>query len=107
VSFQCVNLTDDELWRAIAVNTNALSLLVEQRLELDAEISASNDPESRAKLMRVHFDVVNRFQREYREYSAELRRRYPCVREADGRMGRQEAAGRILRDFFSATLAPK
>ncbi len=66
---QCVNLTDDELWRAIAVNTNALSLLVERRLEL-SEVAASNDPESRAKLMHVHLDVVNRFQREYQEYSA-------------------------------------
>jgi hypothetical protein len=28
---QCVNLTDDELWRAIAENTQALSLVVEQR----------------------------------------------------------------------------
>ncbi len=106
MSVQCVNLTDDELWRAIAVNTNALSLLVEQRIELDAEIAASNEPESRAKLMRVHLDVVSRFQREYQEYSAELRRRYPTAQRGRQSVGK-EAAKRILRDFSATTLAPK
>jgi hypothetical protein len=73
---QCVSLTDDELWRAIAENTRALSLVVEQRHELDAEMAASDDPAHRAKLMRVHLDTMNRFQREYRAYTAELRRRH-------------------------------
>ncbi len=101
---QCVKLTDDELWRAIAVNTNALSLLVEQWIELDAEIVASGDPESRA--MRVHLDVVSRFQSEYREYTAELRRRYPSPQSGRQSVGK-EVARRILRDFSAATLAPK
>lgn len=73
---QCENLTDDELWRAIAENTQGLSLVVEQRHELDAAIAGSDDPACRAKLMRHHLDTVNRFQREYRAYTAELRRRY-------------------------------
>lgn len=73
---QCVNLTDDELWRAIAENTQALSLVVEQRHELDAALAASDDAAYRAKLMRLHLDTVNRFQREYRAYTAELRRRH-------------------------------
>lgn len=104
MSVQCVILTDDELWRAIAVNTNALSLLVEQRLELDAEIAASNPPENRAKLMRVHLDVVNRFQREYRECTAELRRRYP-VPQRGGQSVSNEAAKRIPEGLFRR--APK
>jgi hypothetical protein len=40
---QCVSLTDDELWRVIAENTNAMSRLVHQQLELDAYLGA-NDP---------------------------------------------------------------
>jgi hypothetical protein len=38
-----VPLTDDELWRAIAENTNAMSRLVYQQLEFDAYIGP-NDP---------------------------------------------------------------
>ncbi len=50
---QCANLTDDELCRAVAENTNALSILVQHRqLELDAKIAAS-DPVRRRKLMRA------------------------------------------------------
>jgi hypothetical protein len=33
---QCVNLTDDELWQAIAHNTTVMSALVYRRIELDA-----------------------------------------------------------------------
>lgn len=73
---ECANLTDDEIWRAIAENTHALSQVVERRRELDAAIAASDDPTCRAKLMRLHLDTVNRFQREYRAYTAELRRRH-------------------------------
>ena len=40
---QYINLTDDELWRAIAENTNAMSRLVYQQLEFDAHIGP-NDP---------------------------------------------------------------
>lgn len=73
---RCVKLTDDELWRAIAENTSALSLVVEQRHELDAAIAASRNAAGRAGLMRLHLDTVNRFHREYRAYTAELRRRH-------------------------------
>jgi hypothetical protein len=72
---QCVNLADDELWRAIADNTNAMSTLVE-RLVLDEGITAS-DPDRRAELTRGHLQTTDRYQREYRDYTAELRRRYP------------------------------
>ena len=73
---QCVDLTDDQLWRAIAENTHALSQVAEQRHELDAAIAASDDPACRATLVRLHLDTVNRLQREYRSYTAELRRRH-------------------------------
>jgi hypothetical protein len=35
-----LHLTDDELWRAIADNTNALSALIEKQCEWDAELEA-------------------------------------------------------------------
>jgi hypothetical protein len=48
---QCVNLTDEELWRAIAQNTNAMSALVYRRIELDAG-NARDDVIDRAQLMQ-------------------------------------------------------
>jgi hypothetical protein len=94
---QCANLTDDELWRAIAENTHALSEIAEQRHQLDAAIAASDDPTCRAKLMRLHLDTVNRFQREYRAYTAELRRRHSA--------GEQNAprswTARAIRQLFA------
>jgi hypothetical protein len=69
-----VNLNDDELWRAIAENTNALSVLIQEQLELDRGITA-NDRDRRAELMRSHLQTIDKYQREYREYTAELRRR--------------------------------
>ena len=74
---QRVNLTDNDLWRAIAENTNALSLLVQEGLELDAQLAASGD--RRTQIVRLYLDVVNRLQRDYSECKTELRRRYPCV----------------------------
>jgi hypothetical protein len=73
---QCVNLTDDDLWRAIANNTDAMSQLIQKQLELDAHIGP-RDPDSRAYLMRFHVERANKFQHEYCVYTAELRRRYP------------------------------
>jgi hypothetical protein len=74
MAMQCVNLTDDELWQAIAENTNAMSRLVRQQLELDAYMGAS-DPYG-DYLMRFHLERASKFQREYQDYTAELRRRY-------------------------------
>jgi len=70
---QCANLTDDELWRAIAQNTDTMSALVHRQLELaDAEPRLVH-PHVKADLIRF----ANKFQREYRQYVDELRRRYP------------------------------
>jgi hypothetical protein len=74
---QCVNLTDDELWRAIAQNTNAMSALVYRRLELDAG-NARDDVIDRAQLMQSNLETITKLERKYREYTDELRRRYPA-----------------------------
>jgi hypothetical protein len=68
---RCVNLTDDELWRAIAQNTEAMSAVLHQELELPSNLN------TRANLMRFRWKTINRFQREYRQYIGELRRRHP------------------------------
>ncbi len=73
---QRASLTDDELWRTIAQNTNEMSVLVEQQLTLEADICA-NAPDKKADLIRSHLEAINRFQSEYRDCTAELRRRYP------------------------------
>jgi hypothetical protein len=75
---QCVDLTDDELLRAIAANTDAVSDLLHQRAELEAEISGMSDPATRTELMSSYVGTVNKFESEYRTYAAELRRRYPA-----------------------------
>jgi hypothetical protein len=71
-------LTDDELWRAITGNTNALSILVEQQLELDAGVGV---PDSDTRLERLLFNVqaVDKYHCEYKDYIAEVRRRYPSI----------------------------
>jgi hypothetical protein len=67
-----VNLTDDELWRAIAHNTETLSALIQRQLEMKARpggvqtmVAHSND------------QTIGALERQYRIYTAELRRRYP------------------------------
>jgi hypothetical protein len=74
---QGLHLSDDELWRAIAENTDAMSALVQQQLELDAGFGAPRDPDSRAVLTRSNLQTIDKYQREYRDFAAELRRRYP------------------------------
>ena len=75
---QCVNMTDDELWRRIAQNTTLMSALVYRRIELDAA-NTRNDVIHRAQLMQSNLETISKLERKYREYTAELRRRYPCA----------------------------
>jgi hypothetical protein len=70
-------MTDDELWRAIAQNTNAMSALIYQRLELVGGAHTSGDIVCRATLMQSNADTISKLSRKYREYTDELRRRYP------------------------------
>ena len=74
---QSVNLTDDELWQAIAHNTTAMSALVYRRLELDAG-NTRNDVIDRAQLMQSNLETISKLEHKYREYTDELRRRYPA-----------------------------
>ena len=71
---QYENLTDDELWQAIAHNTTAMSALVYRRLELDV----GDDDIDRAQLMQSNLETISKLERKYREYTDELRRRYPA-----------------------------
>ena len=74
---QSVKLTDDELWQAIAHNTTAMSALVYRRIELDAG-NTRDDVIDRAQLMQSNLETISKLERKYREYTAELRRRYPA-----------------------------
>ena len=73
---QFVNLTDDELWQAIAHNTTVMSALVYRRIELDAG-NARSDIIDRAQLMQLNLETISKLERKYRQYTDELRRRYP------------------------------
>ena len=72
-----VKLTDDELWRAIAQNTDEMSELVHQ-FDTDVRMGIFFLPCARS---RSYLEAVNKFEREYQEYTAELRRRYLSPRE--------------------------
>jgi hypothetical protein len=69
---QCAKLTDDELWHAITQNTDELSAL-HRHLDADVRIGISGTPCARS---RSYSEAVNKFECEYREYIAELDRRY-------------------------------
>jgi hypothetical protein len=58
-------LTDEELWRAIAKNTTEVTNLMDQEV---GPITANG--------RRARLSEFDRLQREYRIYTAELRRRY-------------------------------
>ena len=64
-------LTDEQLWRAIAKNTAEVSNLMGQEVEPVAENGADKNVVRRARLIQF-----NKLQREYRVYTAEIRRRY-------------------------------
>jgi len=93
---RCVNLTDNELWRAIAENTSAMSELLDQQLGMDEKIGAA-DAAERTKLIRSHLEMINQYQREYRDYVTELRRRHR-IDEAGGQRIAEESARRILNN---------
>jgi hypothetical protein len=73
---QSVNLTDEQLWRAIAQNTNAMTALIHHQLELDPAANTPNDIIRQAKLRESNTDRIGKLERNYREYTSELRRRY-------------------------------
>ena len=90
---QVENLTDEQLWRAIAQNTNAMSALVRQQLEL-ADVNTISDSIRQAKLRESNAEIIDKLARNYREYTAELRRRYSSDtgESADLTIGGSDAA---------------
>jgi hypothetical protein len=71
-----LHLTDDELLRAIADNTNAISALIEKQCEWDADLEASAIVST---LKSISICRADAYYREYRDYIAEVRRRYPEI----------------------------
>jgi hypothetical protein len=92
---QVENLTDEQLWRAIAQNTNAMSALVRQQLEL-AAVTTISDSIRQAKLRESNAAIIDKLARNYREFSAELRRRYSLDTE--------ESADLTIRGSDAATV---
>jgi hypothetical protein len=68
--------TDDELWRAIVDNTNALSALMEKQCEWEAALLA---PAIVSTLESITVCRADAYRREYEDYIAEVRRRYPAL----------------------------
>jgi hypothetical protein len=77
---QSENLSDEQLWRAIAQNTNAMTALIHRQLEL-AAVKTITDSIRHAKLRESNSEIIDRLARNYREYTAELRRRYSLESE--------------------------
>ena len=73
---ECENLTDEQLWRAIARNTNVITALIHQQLELAPAVNTLSDNIRQAKLRESNTEIIGKLERNYREYTAELRRRY-------------------------------
>ena len=71
-----LHLTDDELWRAITNNTNALSALIEKQCEWDEELGA---PAIVCTLKSISVCRADAYRREYEDYIAEVHRRYPTI----------------------------
>ena len=65
---RCSHLTDDELWRVIIKNTNEVAAL------FDAQFGAR----TRGPMFSIS-RAIDDLERQYQDYAAELRRRYPSV----------------------------
>ena len=96
---QSVNLTDDQLWRAIAQNANAMTALIHQQLELGPAFNTPNGIIRQAKLRESNAERIGTLERNYREYTAELRRRYSLEITSPPRRAQQ-----TLHQLQSATL---
>jgi hypothetical protein len=70
------NLTDEQLFRGIARNTNAMTAVIHQQLELHPAVNTLSDNIRQAKLRESNAEIIGKLERNYREYTAELRRRY-------------------------------
>lgn len=66
-----IYLTDDELWGAIASNTNALSILIKKQFELGAGLGA-RDADMRLERLLFNVQAIDKYHREYKDYIAEV-----------------------------------
>lgn len=73
-----VYMTDEELWRAIAENTDAISVLIEKQFELDEGLGAP-DRNIQQELMPFNAQTIDKYYHEYRDFIAEIHRRYPSI----------------------------
>jgi hypothetical protein len=74
---QRILLSDDQLLRAIAENTDGMSVLVHDQVKLEAGIGEWYDPAIRDTLMRSNAEKIGKLERQYHDFAKELRRRYP------------------------------
>jgi hypothetical protein len=65
-------MSDDELWRAIAQNTETMSVLLHQQLELNGRTLVG----LQTMLAHSNAQTVSALERQYRIYAAELQRRH-------------------------------
>jgi hypothetical protein len=70
------SLTDEQLWRGIAQNTNAMTALIRQQLKLAPAVNTLSDAIRQANLRESNAERIGKLERNYQEYTAELRRRY-------------------------------
>ena len=63
---QSENLSDEQLWRAIAQNTNAMTALIHRQLEL-AAVKTITDSIRHAKLRESNSEIIDRLARNYRD----------------------------------------
>jgi hypothetical protein len=63
---QSENLTDEQLWRRIARNTNAMTALIHQQLELTA-VNTISEAIRQAKLKESNTERIGKLERNYRE----------------------------------------
>jgi hypothetical protein len=70
------NLTDEQLWRAITQNTNAMTSLIRQQLELDPAVNTPNGIIRQERLRESNAERIGKLEHNYQEYTAELRRRH-------------------------------
>jgi hypothetical protein len=83
-------MTDDDLWRAITKNTNAMSALFDQ--QRDAGIRGL--PDFQTSAMFSISRAIDRLEREYQDYASQLRHRYSLVlhSETPSSIGSDQAA---------------
>jgi hypothetical protein len=86
---QYSHLTDDELWRAVVKNTNAISVLFDQQ----REAGIRGLPDERSAMLSIS-RVIDRLEREYQDYASELRCRCSLIlnSETPSSVGSDQAA---------------